>query len=47
MYRIYDVGFTNNDLGKAAAQSIVLFVMVIGFTLLQFRTSARAVTYGA
>jgi sn-glycerol 3-phosphate transport system permease protein len=47
MYRIYDVGFTNNDLGKAAAQSIVLFVMVIGFTLLQFRTSARNVTYGA
>ncbi|HYO88560.1 MAG TPA: sugar ABC transporter permease [Candidatus Limnocylindrales bacterium] len=47
MYRIYDLGFTNRDLGKAAAQSIVLFVMVIGFTLLQFRTSARNVTYGA
>lgn len=47
MYRIYDVGFTNNDLGKAAAQSIVLFILVIGFTLLQFRTSARRVTYGA
>lgn len=47
MYRIYNVGFTNNDLGKAAAQSIVLFIMVIGFTLLQFRTTARNVTYGA
>lgn len=47
MYRIYNVGFTNNDLGKAAAQSIVLFIIVIGFTLLQFRTTARNVTYGA
>jgi sn-glycerol 3-phosphate transport system permease protein len=47
MFRIYEVGFTNRDLGKAAAQSIVLFIMVIGFTLLQFRTTARRVTYGA
>lgn len=47
MYRIYDIAFTNRDLGKAAAQSIVLFVLVIGFTVLQFRTTARRVTYGA
>ena len=47
MYRIYDVGFTNRDLGKAAAQSIVLFILVIGFTLLQFRTTSKRVTYGA
>jgi len=47
MFRIYDVGFTNRDLGKAAAQSIVLFIMVIGITLLQFRTTARRVNYGA
>jgi sn-glycerol 3-phosphate transport system permease protein len=47
MFRIYEVGFTNRDLGKAAAQSIVLFILVIGFTLLQFRTTARRVNYGA
>lgn len=47
MYRIYEIGFTNNDLGKAAAQSIVLFAMVIGLTVLQFRTQGRQVNYGA
>ncbi|MFQ3566100.1 MAG: sugar ABC transporter permease [Aggregatilineales bacterium] len=47
MYNIYQIGILNNDLGKAAAQSIVLFAMVIGLTYLQFRTTARQVTYGA
>lgn len=46
MFRIYQVGVQNNDLGKAAAQSIVLFAMVIGLTVLQFRTTARRVNYG-
>lgn len=47
MYRIYYIGIQNNDLGKAAAQSIILFVMVIGLTVLQFRSTGRRVTYGA
>lgn len=47
MYRIYEVGIQNNDLGKAAAQSIILFVMVIGLTVVQFRTAGRQVNYGA
>nr|PZN57223.1 MAG: sugar ABC transporter permease [Chloroflexota bacterium] len=47
MYRIYQIGFVNQDLGKAAAQSIVLFVMVIGLTVLQFRSTGSRVTYGA
>lgn len=47
MYRIYQVGIQNNDLGKAAAQSIVLFVMVIALTIFQFRSTGRRVTYGA
>jgi sn-glycerol 3-phosphate transport system permease protein len=47
MYRIYEVGIQNNDLGKGAAQSIILFVMVIALTVFQFRTTARNVTYGA
>ena len=47
MYRIYEVGIQNNDLGKAAAQSIILFVMVIALTVVQFRTAGRQVNYGA
>jgi sn-glycerol 3-phosphate transport system permease protein len=47
MYNIYNVGIRNNDLGKAAAQSIVLFVLVIGFTVLQFRTAGQRVNYSA
>jgi sn-glycerol 3-phosphate transport system permease protein len=47
MYNIYQVGIQNNDLGKAAAQSIVLFMIVIGITYLQFRTGERRVNYGA
>ncbi|QPC85227.1 sugar ABC transporter permease [Phototrophicus methaneseepsis] len=47
MYRIYQIGIRNNDLGKAAAESIILFVMVIGLTVIQFRTSGNQVTYGA
>lgn len=47
MYRVYEVGIQNNDLGKAAAQSIILFIMVIGLTVIQFRTAGRRVNYGA
>lgn len=47
MYRLYEVGIVENDLGKGAAQSIILFVMVIGLTLYQFRTNERNVSYGA
>lgn len=47
MYRIYQTGVQNNDLGKAAAQSIVLFILVIGLTVIQFRSTGSKVTYGA
>jgi len=47
IYEIYELGILENDLGKAAAQSIVLFLLVIGLTILQFRTTGRRVTYGA
>ncbi|NLX09538.1 MAG: sugar ABC transporter permease [Chloroflexi bacterium] len=46
MYRVIQLGVYNNDMGKAAAQSIVLFMMVIGLTLVLFRTGGRQVTYG-
>lgn len=47
MYQVIQLGVKNNDLGKAAAQSIVLFLMVIGMTAVLFRTGGRQVTYGA
>jgi sn-glycerol 3-phosphate transport system permease protein len=47
IYEIYQVGIQQSDLGKAAAQSIVLFAIVIGITLIQFRTTGSRVTYGA
>jgi len=47
MYQVIRVGVNNNDLGKAAAQSVVLFLMVIGITIMSFRTGGRQVTYGA
>ncbi len=46
MYQVIQLGVDNNDLGKAAAQSIVLFLMVIGMTLVLFRTGGRQVNYG-
>ena len=47
IYEIIRVGIVGKDLGRGAAQSIVLFIVVIGITVLQFRTSGRRVTYGA
>lgn len=47
MYEVYVLGVQNRDLGKAAAQSLVLFVIVIGITAIQFRASRNRVTYGA
>ena len=47
IYEIVQLGIRQKDLGRAAAQSIVLFIVVIGVTWFQFRTSGRRVTYGA
>ena len=47
IYEIYQLGIRSKDLGGAAAQSLVLFIMVIGVTIFQFRTSGSRVTYGA
>lgn len=46
IYDIYRVGIQQVDLGKGAAQSIVLFALVIGITYIQFRTTGRRVSYG-
>lgn len=41
MYNVVQLGVDNNDLGKAAARSIILFLMVIGLTVIQFRTGGQ------
>lgn len=45
IYSIYDT-FSSDYLGRAAAQSVILFMLVAGITFLQFRTTGRNVTYG-
>lgn len=46
IYEIIRVGVNTGDLGRGAAQSVLLFVAVIGVTLWQFRTSGSRVSYG-
>ena len=41
IYQLYKDGFQNFNSGLAAAQSLSLFVFVVGLTLLQFRTTGR------
>jgi len=45
IYKIYQDGFINMDLGLAAAQSVIVMLMVMGLTLLQFRYVENKVHY--
>lgn len=45
IYKIYREGFTGLDLSSSAAQSVVLMLLVIGLTVLQFRFVERKVQY--
>ncbi len=45
IYNIYDQGILAKDLGRAAAQSIVLMLIAGAVGILQFRTSDRRITY--
>ena len=45
VYKAYRDGFMNHQLGSAAAQSVLLMILVIGLTVLQFRYGERRVTY--
>jgi sn-glycerol 3-phosphate transport system permease protein len=47
MYEVFVVGVENRNLGTAAAQSLILFLIVIGVTIIQFRASEERITYGA
>lgn len=45
IYKVYREGFTGLDLSSSAAQSVVLMVMVIALTFIQFRFIERKVRY--
>ncbi len=47
IYNLYLDLQVNHSTGMAAAQSVLLFALVAGITLVQFRTSERGVYYGA
>lgn len=48
IYNLYEVAFTGtrNQFGIANAQSLILFLLVAGLTIFQFRVVERRVTYG-
>ena len=45
VYKVYYDGFKALDLGGSAAQSVVLMVIVVAFTVIQFRYVERKVNY--
>lgn len=45
VYKVFVDGFRNMDFGGSAAQSVILMVMVIIFTVIQFRFIERRVNY--
>jgi sn-glycerol 3-phosphate transport system permease protein len=45
VYKVYHDGFKALDLGSSAAQSVVLMLIVIGLTVLQFRFVEKKVQY--
>jgi sn-glycerol 3-phosphate transport system permease protein len=45
VYKVYQDGFIGLNLGSSAAQSVLLMVIVIGLTVIQFRYVERRVEY--
>ncbi|MCX7024445.1 MAG: sn-glycerol-3-phosphate ABC transporter permease UgpA [Spirochaetes bacterium] len=45
VYKVWRDGVINLDLGSSAAQSVVLMILVIGLTVVQFRFIERKVNY--
>lgn len=46
VYKVYNDGFVNLMMGESAAQSVILMVIVIALTAIQFRFIERRVHYG-
>ena len=45
VFRVYQDGRLGADLGGSAAQSVILMIIVIGLTAIQFRYVEKKVTY--
>ena len=45
VYKVYNDGFENGDLGGSAAQSVILMAIVIALTVVQFRYVEKKVQY--
>ncbi|HEY9568080.1 MAG TPA: glycerol-3-phosphate transporter permease, partial [Thalassobaculum sp.] len=45
VYKVFNDGFIGLDLGGSAAQSVVLMVIVVALTVVQFRYIERRVEY--
>jgi sn-glycerol 3-phosphate transport system permease protein len=45
VYKVFADGRLGGDLGGSAAQSVILMIMVVGLTAIQFRYIERKVTY--
>ncbi|MBF2717418.1 ABC transporter permease subunit [Agrobacterium vitis] len=46
VYKVYTDGFRSNDIGSSSAQSVILMVVVLVLTMIQFRFIERRVHYG-
>ncbi len=46
VYKVYNDGFVNLNLGSSAAQSVILMIIVIDLTAFQFRFVEKRVHYG-
>jgi sn-glycerol 3-phosphate transport system permease protein len=47
VYQLYQDGFRNFKTGAAAAEAVLLLLLVIGLIVVQFRSGSRRVHYGA
>jgi sn-glycerol 3-phosphate transport system permease protein len=45
VYKVYNDGFRGQDLGSSSAQSVILMIVVIVLTFVQFRFIERRVHY--
>ncbi len=45
IYQLYRDFFVNSRIGYAAAESFVLFILVVGITMIQFKTTEKKVHY--
>jgi sn-glycerol 3-phosphate transport system permease protein len=45
VFKVYKDGFIGLNMGSSAAQSVMLMLVVIGLTALQFRFVERRITY--